>query len=122
MFNGDVETMRAVFASLDGLEEVFVCRTEYERSDFSLVDVLAPTATKGRALAWRAAELGIEPARIMAIGDNFNDLEMLEFAGVPVVMGNAVEGLRGRGWRETATHDEAGVAKAIRRLVLDAAR
>ena len=121
MFNGDVETMRAVFASLDGLQEVFVCRTEYERSDFSLVDVLAPTATKGRALAWRAAELGIEPARIMAIGDNFNDLEMLEFAGVPVVMGNAVEGLRGRGWRETATHDQAGVAKAIRRFVLDAA-
>jgi hydroxymethylpyrimidine pyrophosphatase-like HAD family hydrolase len=55
----------------------------------------------------------------MAIGDNLNDLGMLQFAGVPVVMGNAVEGLRGRGWLETATHDDAGVAQAIRRYALD---
>ena len=121
MFNGDVQTMRAVFMSLEGLEGVSVCRTEYERRDFSLVDVTAPTATKGQALAWRAAETGIEPRQVMAIGDNLNDLEMLEFAGVPVIMGNAVNALRGRGWRETATHDEAGVAQAIRRLVLNGA-
>lgn len=120
MFNGDVETMRAVYGALGDLDEVFVCRTEYESRDFALVDVLAPAATKGRALAGRAARLGIDRAQIMAIGDNFNDLEMLEFAGVPVVMGNAVDGLRGRGWRETASHDESGVAQAIRRLVLDA--
>lgn len=120
MFNGGVETMRAIYASLGGFGEVFVCRTEYEQRDFALVDVLAPAATKGRALAWRAGELGIEPSQVMAIGDNFNDLEMLEFAGVPVVMGNAVPELRRRGWRETATHDESGVARAIRKLVLDA--
>lgn len=120
MFNGGVELMREVYASLAGLDEVFVCRTEYEPRDFSLVDVLAPAATKGRALAWRAARLGIDRTQVMAIGDNFNDLEMLEFAGLPVVMGNAVDGLRGRGWRETATHDESGVAQAIRTLVLDA--
>lgn len=116
MFNGDVATMRMVFASLDGFDGVFVCRTEYEQRDFSLVDVTAATATKGRALASHAAALGIEPGQVMAIGDNLNDLEMLEFAGVPVIMGNAVEGLRGRGWLETGTHDEAGVAQAIRRL------
>jgi len=118
MFKGDVAPMRAIFSSLDGLDGVSVCRTEYERRDFSLVDVTAPTATKGQALASRAAELGIEPGQVMAIGDNLNDLEMLEFAGVPVIMGNAVDGLRNRGWRETATHDEAGVAQAIRRWVL----
>jgi Cof subfamily protein (haloacid dehalogenase superfamily) len=121
MFNGGVEMMREVYAALAGLDGVFVCRTEYEARDFSLVDVLAPEATKGRALAWRAAQLGIDRAQIMAIGDNFNDLEMLEFAGLPVLMGNAVEALRGRGWRETATHDESGVAQAIQRLVLDVA-
>ena len=122
MFNGDVATMRAVFTSVEGLEGVSVCRTEYERRDFSLVDVTAPTATKGQALAWRAAALGIEPRQVMAIGDNLNDLEMLEFAGVPVVMGNAVAALRGRGWRETAAHDEAGVAQAIRRFALNGVR
>lgn len=119
MFNGDVATMRAIFASIQGLAGVSVCRTEYERRDFSLVDVTAATATKGQALARRAAALGMEPGQVMAIGDNLNDLEMLEFAGVPVVMGNAVDALRNRGWRETATHDEAGVARAIRRLALN---
>jgi Cof subfamily protein (haloacid dehalogenase superfamily) len=119
MFNGDVATMREVFAEIDGLAGVFVCRTEYESRDFSLVDVTAPTATKGRALAWRAAQLGLAPRQVMAIGDNLNDVEMLEFAGTPVVMGNAVAALRHRGWHETATHDEAGVARAIRKLALE---
>jgi hydroxymethylpyrimidine pyrophosphatase-like HAD family hydrolase len=56
---------------------------------------------------------------VMAIGDNFNDVEMLEFAGHPVVMGNAVDGVRSRGWRVTGHQDEAGVAQAIERLVLN---
>ena len=121
MFNGDVATMRQVHAVIRGFEGVSVCLTEYERRDFSLVDVTAATATKGQALAWRAAALGLAPGQVMAIGDNLNDVEMLEFAGVPVIMGNAVEGLRHRGWHETATHDEAGVAQAIRRFALNGA-
>jgi len=119
MFNGDVATMRAIFASLQGLADVSVCRTEYEQRDFALVDVTAAAATKGRALAWRASALGVEPRQVMAIGDNLNDLEMLEFAGVPVVMGNAVARLRDRGWHLTGSHDDAGVAAAIRRFALD---
>jgi Cof subfamily protein (haloacid dehalogenase superfamily) len=122
MFNGEVAAMRQVFAAVAGLDGVFVSRTEYERHDFALVDVTAPTATKGHALAARAAQLGLVPGEVMAIGDNLNDLEMLQFAGVPVVMGNAVEALRHRGWHETATHDEAGVAQAIRRLALGGGR
>jgi Cof subfamily protein (haloacid dehalogenase superfamily) len=121
MFNGEVSMMREVFASLEGMEGLAVCRTEYEHRDFSLVDVTAPTATKGHALAWRAGTLGLEPRQVMAIGDNLNDLEMLDYAGVPVIMGNAVAGLRDRGWHETATHDEAGVAEAIWRLALSGA-
>jgi Cof subfamily protein (haloacid dehalogenase superfamily) len=119
MFNGEVATMRAIMASLEGLDGVSVCRTEYERRDFSLVDVTAPTATKGHALASRAADLGIERRQVMAIGDNLNDLEMLEYAGVPVIMGNAVDALRSRGWPETGRHDEGGVAQAIRRFALN---
>jgi Cof subfamily protein (haloacid dehalogenase superfamily) len=118
MFNGAVAAMRQVFAAVEGLDGVFVSRTEYESHDFALVDVTAPTATKGHALASRAAALGLVPRDVMAIGDNLNDLEMLQFVGVPVVMGNAVEALRHRGWHETGTHDEAGVAQAIRRLAL----
>lgn len=118
MFNGDVATMREIHAAIEGEPDVAVCRTEYERRDFALVDVTAPTATKGHALAWRAAALGLDPRQVMAIGDNLNDVEMLGYAGVPVIMGNAVEALRGRGWHETASHDDAGVADAIQRWVL----
>jgi hypothetical protein len=55
----------------------------------------------------------------MAIGDNFNDVEMLEFAGLAVVMGNAVAGLKQRGWPVTGTNDEGGVAAALGLYVLD---
>jgi len=54
----------------------------------------------------------------MAIGDNFNDAEMLEFAGQPVVMANAVDDLKSREWHITGHQDEAGVAQAIERFVL----
>ncbi len=118
MFNGGVDMMRDVHAALEGVPDVAVCRTEYVKRDFALVDVTSPSATKGRALAWRAEALGLAPHHVMAIGDNMNDLEMLEYAGVPVVMANAVDELRCRGWNETASHDEAGVAAAIHKWVL----
>ena len=95
-----------------------VSLTEYVHRDFSLIDVTAPTATKGRALAWRAAQLGVSREEVMAVGDNFNDVEMLEFAGTPVVMANAVDGLKERGWYVTGHQDEAGLAEAIRRFAL----
>ena len=55
----------------------------------------------------------------MAVGDNLNDLEMLEFAGTGVVMGNATEALKSRGYRLTGTNDEGGLAAAIRLFALN---
>jgi hypothetical protein len=49
----------------------------------------------------------------MAIGDNYNDIEMLAFAGHPFIMGNASEELRGRGWTLTRSNGESGVSAAI---------
>jgi hypothetical protein len=119
MFNGGVETMRSLVESLRAeARDCAVSLTEYVHRDFSLIDVTAPSATKGRALAWRATELGITRDEVMAVGDNFNDLEMLEFAGLPVVMANAVSGLKDRGWAVTGDNDHAGLADAIRRLAL----
>jgi Cof subfamily protein (haloacid dehalogenase superfamily) len=119
MFNGPVADMRALAGSLEAVAQEFaVSLTEYERRDFSLIDITSPAATKGRALAWRAAELGLQRQEVMAVGDNFNDLEMLEFAGCPVVMANAVAPLRERGWHVTGHQDEGGLAHAIRRFAL----
>ena len=50
----------------------------------------------------------------MSVGDNLNDVEMLDFAGTAVVMGNATDALKSRGYRLTGTNDEGGLAQAIR--------
>ena len=119
MFNGAVDTMRTLADSLrEDATDFAVSLTEYAHRDFSLVDITSPFATKGRALAWRARKLGLTRDHVMAIGDNFNDLEMLEFAGTPVVMANAVDGLKERGWHVTGHQDEAGLAEAIRTFAL----
>jgi Cof subfamily protein (haloacid dehalogenase superfamily) len=120
MFNGAVEQMRALTAALDETARDYaVSLTEYEHRDFSLIDITSPLATKGRALAWRAEQLGIARDEVMAVGDNFNDLEMLMFAGLPVVMANAVDGLKTRGWHVTGDQDEAGLAQAVQRFALN---
>jgi hypothetical protein len=119
MFNGGVDAMRGLVRDLRALAGNFaVALTEYEHRDFSLLDVTAPSATKGQALAWRAAQLGLSRDQVMAIGDNFNDLGMLEYAGLPVVMENAVGGLKTRGWHITGHQDDSGVAAAIATFVL----
>ena len=119
MFNGAAMAMRSLTESLQREARGFtVSLTEYVHRDFSLVDVTAPNATKGRALAWRAEQLGLAREEVMAVGDNFNDVEMLEYAGTPVLMANAVEGLRRPGWHVTGHQDDAGLAHAIHELAL----
>ena len=129
MFTGCCLPMRRLFADLrsdatdDGAEGVdySVALTEYEHRDFSLVDVMQAGCSKGAALADWASRQGLAPIEVMAVGDNLNDLEMLEFAGTPVVMGNAIHELQTRGWNRTTTNDEAGVARAIETFVFAAA-
>jgi len=75
--------------------------------------------TKGGALAEWARRRGIAREDVMAIGDNWNDREMLEFAGRPVVMGNSVPELKSLGWAVTLSNDENGVAEAIGRYALN---
>jgi Cof subfamily protein (haloacid dehalogenase superfamily) len=119
MFNGHCDMVQTLMAELRRDASAYaVSLTEYVHRDFSLIDVTAPEATKGRALAWRAAQMGISADEVMAVGDNFNDLDMLEFAGTPVVMGNAVEGLKTRGWHLTGHQDAPGLAEAINRFAL----
>ena len=123
MFNGAAVAMRSLTESLRrDARDFAVSLTEYVHRDFSLVDITAPDATKGRALAWRAAQLGLDRDEVMAVGDNFNDLEMLEYAGTPVVMANAVDGMKRPGWLVTGHQDESGLAQAIRRFALKGRR
>jgi hydroxymethylpyrimidine pyrophosphatase-like HAD family hydrolase len=101
--------------------EVVLSRTEYPDRDLSLVDILPAGCSKGVALLRLAAGLGIRAAEMMAIGDNWNDLSMLEIAGRPVLMENAPEDLkamaRERGWEMGGHHDRHGVAIAIEEVL-----
>jgi hypothetical protein len=117
MFNGGVEPMRALVASLRAMpiaDQFSVAITEYVARDFSLIDVNGAGCSKGTTLARWVERRGMTPGDVMAVGDNLNDVEMLDFAGTAYVMGNATDALKSRGYRVTGTNDEAGLATAIR--------
>jgi len=98
---------------------VKILGTKYLEQDFTLLDILNPAASKGAGVAAAAAELGATREEIMAIGDNYNDLEMLLFAGTGVVMANAPLSLREiAGLHPTASNKDDGVALAIERFIL----
>jgi Cof subfamily protein (haloacid dehalogenase superfamily) len=121
MLSGKVEPMRdaeAVLRGAQATEGFKVAATVYESRDFSMIDVLHPNCSKGAALAEWATLRGLTREEVMAVGDNHNDLEMLSYAGVPVVMGNCVPELRNFGWHETASNDHNGVAAAIELFAL----
>jgi Cof subfamily protein (haloacid dehalogenase superfamily) len=118
MFTGGCREMRDLFNELRGGDRYAVALTEYEFRDFSLVDVMQAGCSKGAALADWASRRGYDASEVMAVGDNLNDIEMLEFAGTAVVMGNAIADLQSRGWAVTGTNDEAGVARAVETFIL----
>jgi Cof subfamily protein (haloacid dehalogenase superfamily) len=116
MFCGSIPRMRQALETLAASnldKDITVLRTEYEARDLSMVDVLNQGCSKGHALERWASYRGIPREEVMAIGDNYNDIEMLAFAGVPFIMGNAVEELRRDGWTLTLPNDQNGVAAAI---------
>ena len=116
-------------ARMDRLEQLLhaelgvrvkILGTKYPDQDFTLIDVINPAASKGAGVAATAAELGVNPEEIMAVGDNYNDLEMLLFAGTGVVMANAPLSLREiAGLHPTASNSEDGVALAIEQFILN---
>jgi Cof subfamily protein (haloacid dehalogenase superfamily) len=121
MYTGGVVRMRQLtelLGRLDFKRGYSFQVTQYEYRDFTLVDVLHPDVSKGTALHEWCRQRGYARSEVMAVGDNFNDREMLEFAGVPVVMGNSIAELRTGGWHVTGTNDEGGVAQAIERFAL----
>ena len=116
MFTGYVDRVRQVekfVTALPFASEYSIAMTVYDKRDFGLLDVVAAGCSKGATLAEWVRRRGWRRDDVMAIGDNLNDLEMLQFAGLPVVMGNSVPELKALGWRETLSNDQGGVAAAI---------
>jgi Cof subfamily protein (haloacid dehalogenase superfamily) len=100
----------------------FECiRTAYPGNDLSILDLLPIGVSKKTALERLARRLGIAQEETMAIGDNWNDESMLDWAGTGVLMGNATEELRAmapaRGWRIGPTNSEDGVAAMLEEAI-----
>jgi Cof subfamily protein (haloacid dehalogenase superfamily) len=118
MFCGPVAQMQKALQKLGecGLP-ITVLRTEYPGRDLSIVDVLNSGCSKGHALERWAGYRRITREQVMAVGDNYNDIEMLAFAGHPFIMGNASQELRGRGWKQTRSNANSGVSAAIEHVL-----
>lgn len=77
----------------------------------------AAAASKGKALARACEHLGLLPAQVITFGDAENDIEMFRISGASVAMGQADERTKAAATTVTARNDEAGVARAIERLL-----
>jgi hydroxymethylpyrimidine pyrophosphatase-like HAD family hydrolase len=124
MAAGTIFEMREAEKALKASEWAVECeavRTEYPARDISILDLLPPGVSKGWALERLAAKLGVDRNETMAIGDNWNDADMLEWAGQGIVMANAAEELRAlaktRGWKQAPSNDEDGVAVVLERTL-----
>jgi len=124
MVTGGVERMRQAEKALRVSNLTSFCtavRTEYPARDLSIVDLLPPGVSKGWALERLATRLGVDRKETMAIGDNWNDVNMLEWAGQAVLMGNAAQDLRAmaktNGWKQAPPNDEDGVAVTLERAL-----
>jgi Cof subfamily protein (haloacid dehalogenase superfamily) len=120
MVTGTLTRVREAEKALKASEWSASCEcvcTEYPARDLSILDLLPPGVSKGWALARLAARLGVDRKETMAIGDNWNDVNMLEWAGQAVMMGNAAQELRTmakmRGWKQAPPNDQDGVAVAL---------
>ncbi len=118
MFCGGVERMKAAEQALiAGRFPMTLLKTQYVARDLCILDILNAGCSKGHALERWAGHRGFRRDQVMAIGDNYNDVEMLEFAGIPVIMGNASDDLKQNGWHVTLGNDQSGVAAAVEHLL-----
>ena len=121
MFGGAIEAMARLRVRLD--EElgsrVRIDRTIYPAQAVQILDVLRAGVGKAEALAFLQRRWDVAASETLAIGDNWNDHEMLEAAGLGLVMGNADPEMLRLGLGVLPTNDEDGVAVAIEREILD---
>src|SRR5260370_9269195 len=109
MLSGSIDSMREAEARLRRAPfaaDFRLAVTSYAHKDFAMIDVIPPGCSKGSSLAEWATLRGIAREEILAIGDNHNDLEMLSFAGIPLVMGTSVPPFMAYGWHQTGTNAE----------------
>ncbi|MGC6769286.1 Cof-type HAD-IIB family hydrolase [Enterococcus sp. LJL51] len=98
----------------------FYERYEVIKTRSNLLEFMPKGITKAYGISLLARDLTISQEEVMAIGDEENDLPMIEYAGIGVAMENAVPMVKAAADVVTKTNDQAGVAYAVQKYVLDA--
>jgi Cof subfamily protein (haloacid dehalogenase superfamily) len=116
-----VSTAEQTDANVAHFRQKFGNRLNVTKSYPLFTEIIHPDVSKGRALARLAEQLGIAREEVVAIGDNLNDLDMIEYAGLGIAMGNGVPAVRAAAGWVCPTEAEDGVAVAIEQRVLTGA-
>lgn len=87
-------------------------------SSIGLLDIMASNTSKGKALKFLSDKLNVSLEHVIAFGDNYNDIDMLQSVGMPVAMENSVEELKVEAKFITKSNDQSGIAYAIDSLNL----
>lgn len=83
------------------------------------LEFMNPAVDKGKSLVTLAAHLGISMEQVIAVGDSYNDISMIEAAGLGVAMGNAVEAVKQAADYETDDNEHDGVARVVEKFFLN---
>jgi Cof subfamily protein (haloacid dehalogenase superfamily) len=83
-----------------------------------ILEILHAKVSKWQALQQLAAQQGITPEEIIAVGDDHNDLDMIRYAGLGIAMGNAVDTVKAAADAITSSNAEDGLAQALERFIL----
>ena len=86
------------------------------RSKDEYLEITNSAATKAKAIQFMEQHLGISAEQVIAFGDNFNDLDMLQYAGLSIAMGNAPDAIKQAAKEVTATNNEDGIALVLNRV------
>lgn len=119
---GGPQKLQLYFRDLEArktaLEEILQLYPQYAVSSSleNNIEINAPRATKGEALAFLASHLGLKTEETLAFGDGTNDITMIRQAGTGVAMGNAAPEMLAAADRVTASNDEDGLAKILEEL------
>ena len=113
------ETNDALRSSKDGLPGLSVIRSTSPLDHKSgWIEFFHPEVSKSKTAAWLASRLKIAPANIMAIGNDYNDLDLLEWAPRSFVVENAPADLKSR-FQQVASNDNGGFAEAVERWLFE---
>ena len=108
--SGADDALRQVRSDLPGLS--IIRSTSPLDHESTWIEFFHPRVSKGKTAAWLIVELGIDHADTMAIGNDYNDMDLLGWAASSYVVGNAPEDIK-KEFRAVASNDDCGVAEAV---------